>query len=93
MRAILSAPIYIGDKMVGAVTFDFNSFSNEYKDSASELKQLSTGAEVNPNHLIYSWFDEARNCAAIVSHMLGNRMKSNYAKLYEERWVLHEGSV
>ena len=93
MRAILSAPIYIGDKMVGAVTFDFNSFPGEYGESAAELEGLKPGTEVDPNHLIYSWFGEARDCAAIVSHMLGNRMKSNYAKLYEERWVLHEGSV
>lgn len=93
MRAILSAPIYIGDKMVGAVTFDFNSFFNGYEKIAAELKQLSTGTEVDQNHLIYKWFNEAKDCATIVSHMLGNRMKSNYAKLYEERWVLHEDSV
>lgn len=93
MRAILSAPIYIGDKMVGAVTFDFNSFSNKYKEGAAELEQLNPGDEVDPNHLICNWFDEAKDCATIVSHMLGNRMKSNYAKLYEERWDLHEDSV
>lgn len=87
MSAILAAPIYVGDKMVGAVTFDFNKLSSKYGVEVTELKSLNFDAEIANNSILHSWFYMAESCAGIVEHMIGSEIEIYFKDLYEEEWI------
>lgn len=86
-NAILSAPLYFEDEMIGAVTFDINTFSDEYKAQVADLKKLPCGEKLSESAFVCKWFYQAEQCAGILSHMLGADVNCDFAKLYEEEWT------
>lgn len=86
MSAILAAPIYIGNKMFGAVTFDFHMLSSKYTTGVDYLGQLEYEKAVDKSNILHKWFDMAERCAQIITNMLGNEIEICYKELYEEEW-------
>lgn len=90
MSAILAAPIYVGSKMIGAVTFDFHKLSNKYTAEVGTLSKLECEKPVDTGNILHTWFDMAEACSKIITNMLGNEIEISYKELYEEEWKKNE---
>lgn len=86
MCAILSAPILLDEKIIGAVTFDFSKCCSAYSNISMKLKEYDKDKIIEKERLILEWFSDARACAGMIAPMLGMGIETSYKSLYEEEW-------
>lgn len=91
MEAILAAPIKHNNEMIGAVTFDFAFFSDNYSKEVDRMKSLEKDTRIDDdNFLVSRWLSSSKECASIIEKMLGNEIEVQFRELYHEEWKCNE---
>lgn len=87
-KAILAFPLFVDNKQIGALTFDFASLPVAYETKTTELLKLKCDAELSESlsEDLVPLFTKAKECGDIVVHLLGNAVSTKYKSLYEEEW-------
>lgn len=89
-KAILAIPIISGDRLLGAITFDFVDLPPKYKYDLSKMERLELNQAITAGEdlEVFRWLNLAESCRGIIQSMLGSEIKLEYNALYKEEWKL-----
>lgn len=93
MCAIISAPILMEQKIIGAVTFDFSKCCSEYSAAVESLKQYEIDTPISEDNLISVWFSDVLSCAGMIAPMLSIGIETPFKRLYEEDWKIDGSGI
>lgn len=79
--AVLLAPIFKEDKIIGALTFDFADFPANYDSDT-----LKNQTEFDSASVLMKWFNLANSCAQIVGQIIGTQEDSEFEQLFYSEW-------
>ena len=89
INAVLIAPLIRDRALIGAITFDFVRFDDNYRKAVSSLDDL--GDSPKPLHgdyknIMTEWFGHAEVSARMINHFIGNPNHLDFDALYDEEW-------
>lgn len=87
--AVLALPIINDSELLGVLTFDFVELPEKYLEGIERCKSFLN----NPKKVaetvqdaLETLFSEIEQCGDIVQELLGQEIRTEYKKLYEEEW-------
>ena len=84
--AILATGLYLEDQLIGAVTFDFYTFSKEYEKEAEVIQERNIDADLSDMPLLNSWVKMAFDCSKMIANMVGHYVSCDFQNLFDSTW-------
>ena len=90
ISAVLIVPLIRDRALIGAITFDFVRFDDNYRNAVSALDDL--GESPKPllgdyKDILAEWFGYAEASARMINHVIGNPNHLDFDALYDEEWI------
>ena len=84
--AILATGLYSNGELIGAVSFDFYTFSEKYEEEIQKIKGCADMSFLTDSPLLKSWSEMAFVCSDMISNMVGHYISCDLQNLFDSTW-------